>query len=192
MYLEISGRQCGKTTRLIDFAVKQALKGKRVAIVGINHSHKTKLAQLVRERLDGVIINKNGYIQFAVKLVDTFSGHLGLMGRMRVYDWICYDEFDFNTWLSVKDIGKNTYFVTSPKSLRKVEDRKKSNKRDVLYQLILKKKGKYHSYINPDFDMPKYEPLDTYWQEKFGIWKLDKDGYVTLNGKVKSVWLKQK
>lgn len=174
MYLEISARQTGKTERLIDFAISKARKGERVLIsvihLGLIKGVKDRIAEKTKNDdpipYPGALrhfVHTSTLIDVVHKCIDIWRGY-------KKYDWFCFDEFDFNPFIRLEYIGKNSYFVTSPKFLRKVEDRKKT---DVLYQLILKKKGKYHCYNHNDPDvLDYYLPVN----ERHGIWKIDKNG----------------
>jgi hypothetical protein len=175
MYLEISGRQSGKTTRLIDFAISRARKGESVCIVVCRQHMVSCITNIIENKTinDHVIVRYDKFIYKAVATKSFITITTSLRGCSR-YDWVCYDEFDFNPNICLEDIQQNSYFVTSPKSLRKVEERTNSNKRDILYQLILKKRGKYHCHINGDLLTPGCVSIPV--NEKYGVWKVDKNG----------------
>lgn len=174
MYLEISGRYCGKTERLINFAISKARNGNRVLISARSCVNASSIKNRIREKVaqDVAVVEKCNHIYsqvLVISLIDVVDKCIDTAVTYRTYDWKCFDEFDFNPFIRPEHIDKNCYFVTSPKFLRKVEERKQTNKCDLLYQLVLKKKHRYKCYMSDNildiFDLPI--------NERIGCWQLD-------------------
>ena len=112
MYLEVSGRQSGKTTRLVNHAIKYAEKGEHVVIVCMNEIHKKNLISVLSE-----ISTKE--IKFCRINIATYHDYVldqMMYDRHKIY----FDEFD-----SMNDeipIIKNGYYVTTPLKLRTQKD----------------------------------------------------------------------
>ncbi|WP_053157270.1 hypothetical protein [Pseudomonas protegens] len=95
-YLEISGRQTGKTTRLVKFANELTAQGKTVIFV-------TPLAKHVRGLLPGVVVLSDG--ENPPDEVDQDQAV-----------WI-YDEFD---WLTSTRVRNGAYYATTAKRTREL------------------------------------------------------------------------
>jgi hypothetical protein len=176
MYLEISGRQSGKTERLIDFAIDKARKGDTVLISTFNIRNVSTIKNHIRSKVanEKIIIDCGNRIYKEVgliSLIDITDKCIDTAVCFRKYKWKCFDEFDFNSFIRPEYIDKNCYFVTSPKYLRKVEERKQTNNSDLLYQLVLKKKYRYRCFIKEQ--VLKLPNLTI--NERTGIWMLDKN-----------------
>jgi hypothetical protein len=177
MYLEISGRQSGKTERLIDFAIDKARKGERELISTFELHNVGVVKNRLRFKLlnESIVMNCGNRIYKEVSvlsLIDVTDKCIDTAISFRKYKWKCFDEFELNSFIRPEHIDKNCYFVTSPKFLRKVEERKQTNKSDLLYQLILKKKHRYKCYINDNV----LDILILPTNERMGCWQTDKKG----------------
>jgi hypothetical protein len=176
MYLEISGRQSGKTERLIDFAIDKARKGESVLISTFSIHNVSTIKNRIRIKVanENIIIHCGNSIYKEISLlslIDVTDKCIDTAVCFRKYKWKCFDEFDRNLFIRPEYIDQNCYFVTSPKYLRKVEERKQTNTSDLLYQLVLKKKYRYRCYINEQ--VLKLSDLTP--NERLGAWMLDKN-----------------
>lgn len=151
MFLEISGRQTGKTTRLNNFAIEKAANGQKVLII----FHNIMMTVQFRRTLNNPRIDIKG-------------GNVSQYDK-RGYDWICYDEFDYNPYVTVDDIKNNTYFCTTPMTRRNRKERTLKST-DVLYHLVRKKRGNYFAVYNTRLVNSQYHDTQI---EAFGNWKSD-------------------
>ena len=152
MYLEISARQTGKTTRLIKQAISDAINGHEVIIVTNNVSNKKILYNKIIEE-----INQKPDIEDFQK--SALLTHIRLLGVYEVknflesecefaeYDYLWfYDEFDLIREDYQIIFSEDGYYTTTPKRNRTVEDiisHKIGKKPDPLLKLIEMNNGKY-------------------------------------------------
>lgn len=138
MYLEISGRRTGKTTRLIDAARLAAEQHNSVVIVTFNSAQAFHLREKYRLP-DNIIITATAGLNVIDEKRDLISWDLV------PYFW---EEFEFidNVRLNVND-----YYCTTPRNLRSIKDVKKwknGKREDLLLDLISLNKGIYVKHNN--------------------------------------------
>jgi len=114
MYLEISARRSGKTTRLINAAIIADLKGETVYVVTLNVCTAQDFKRMVSK-----IVPRNS-IRFLGATQVTSGVRLGQRPRPEGISWF-YDEFDFMSPENVI-IKDNGYYATTPIKLRTKED----------------------------------------------------------------------
>ena len=175
MYLEISARQTGKTTRLLEFAFSKARKQETVCIVVDNQSMANHLASMVVNMSNEVIAVEGGSFKTPLRNFITITANIGTQ-RGYKHDWYCYDEFDFNTKIPLSSIVNNSYFTSSPRAIRtKYQRSLKSN--DLLYHLVRKKRGKYVQRVqNIDTLISMIDsglPRESILIEGLGVWSDD-------------------
>lgn len=185
MYLEISGRQTGKTTRMLQDAAKYIKAGYRVMFV-------TQNQQSIRRIQDWLFRNNvvhpyKGPIHFTTynSVGDSIRG----LKLHRIY----FDEFDYAEWtietrrmifnlLCYTNIG---YFVTTAKFIRTLQYMETYRKRrvegksfDLLVELVRLKHYKVKSYARCNFDTSVTMHLTTeqYGTEIRGCWRTHMEG----------------
>lgn len=145
MYLEISGRRTGKTTRLLTAIHKAYMAGERVAVFVPTYG----MGNIIRETID-----KNNYIdiedrhtveiyinkkEFDKRLLDT---------GLTIEDFkVFYEEFDYFRKNNEVIISENGYYVTTPCKIRRDY---KDTENDVLLKLIDMNAGSYVKHINKE------------------------------------------
>jgi hypothetical protein len=138
MYLEVSPRRTGKTTRLVR-AIKQYIKEDAQTALVFTHSHSwaNELGKLIGER-------KRGQVEFMYNKKN-FDDYLIGCDRT-VTQRIFVDEFDFLDWYPIEING---YYVTTPKRQRSVADMMSfmlGETEDKMLQLIAFNNGHYEQY----------------------------------------------
>jgi hypothetical protein len=153
MYLEISGRQSGKTERLIQQAVKCLYETQRnIYIIACNRG----MVDYIKDRIDRVW----KYNIVVVSCASLYHNHHNYGIFRDPINMFFFDEFDFMPDLfgnNARDIGQyndNYYYATTPKDFNSYATKR----------LLLMNKGyylKYTSYYNSYYDKPnEYEWLD--------------------------------
>jgi len=132
MYLEISTRRTGKTSRLIEYANNMQDKGMKVVVSSFSrialHSNYKKLTGNIKR-----ITNIPKYFE---DLEDKYDPE----------EWfVFYDEVDLCKNVLIQSNG---YYVSTPRRLRTLEDYKKFNngEKDILLELLQKNEGQYTWY----------------------------------------------
>lgn len=147
MYLEISPRQSGKTTRMIKYAIRLIRKGHSVLFVSISQRYIRHLSdQLVRQlsiKSDTPVITFTTYASYK-------KGNF----KSTAYDFVLFDEFDFAN-VNKDFIVKNGYYSTTPRFIRSTKyikdymvKRLGGKKFDLLMELVIIKKYKFKTYFN--------------------------------------------
>lgn len=171
MYLEISGRQCGKTYRMVNHAVKLIKAGKEVMFV----CHTWAAGRLIQS----LIWQKVGFHSKPIHYCTYKSFLHAIVGRK--LDQIYFDEFDFAK-IRKRDIHSyifeiGGYYATTPKFIRTTEYRQKYRKEkrcdDLLLELLKANRYRYKSYsLNVNFKEFKQHglTLSEYQTEMEGVW----------------------
>ena len=170
MYLEISPRRTGKSTRLIKAVQEWIATEKNVALMfPHNHSWARELGKSIGERP-----------RDSVEFVYGSQNFYNLMeGCDRTKNFkVFVDEFDFIQWFPVDREG---YYATTPKQYRSkkdIVDFMLGEKTDPMLDLIQMNDGKYEQYspmswmkdmsITQLKDMEKMYEREHYQQEFFG------------------------
>ena len=135
MYLEISGRRTGKTTRLIDAVFEHIFNGGTAIIYTLSKEWGNSLYReyFNHPRFDDKVLINPMYT--SIELLNT-----------KVF----YDEFDMCEGVR---IYKNGYYSTTPYKMRDIN----AETRDTFLKLLDLQFGSYVSYINKDivYDMSK-------------------------------------
>lgn len=132
LYLEISGRQTGKTTRLFAAALSWWSQGGTAVIHCDGSVMKDRIYGMAR----GCARDKGGMIAKTF-IVTAKAGRVKLpknAGPVRHF----YDEFDFQKGVEIYADG---YYATTPRKLRKKGSKIEAG--DVLRELVKKKRGKF-------------------------------------------------
>jgi hypothetical protein len=152
MYLEISARQTGKTSRMLDNIIETYKTGKVCIVFSFNHIH----GMTIKKRLV-----KRGY-KTKYNMVEFYTSREryenAYKGRDKTNHVYYYDEFDFYTDDVI--IDRNGYYVTTPKKTRTIEDIKNflsCEKYDVLLHLLQVNKNKVVSYNALNTILTQYE-----------------------------------
>lgn len=162
MYLEISGRRSGKTTRMLTAIHKAYMAGERVAVFVPNYGMGHPIRDAIEENnyVDTQKCQKvNVYHsrkEFDKRLLDT-----GLLPEdFKVF----YDEFDYGRDEVI--VSENGYYVTTPCKIRTdFED----TENDVLLKLVEMNGGGYAKYLNKEL-IDSMHMDEHYVQEIKGEW----------------------
>lgn len=184
IHLEISGRQCGKTTRLIDDMVDEFLfLGKKCLYITISENMterafikiKEKVLESLPERLHSYLVITGRQISFIknggiIKLTSEYEIIDKIKGFR--FDNVYFDEFDFienntqimNIIYPIVCLNKcKLYFVTSPAYIRKLKDIidwKDNRRKDLLLDLLLLTDEKYEQHLNTNMQEDEYYDLN--------------------------------
>lgn len=133
MYLEISARQTGKTTRLVKQVVDDLESGRyqRAMVMTMNHRAARDISRLIPHRLLSRVIT-----QPSVGLTRSIADS----DITRCY----YDEFCYITTEYFDDISPNGYYASTPRGGIVMED--------IISRLIRDNKGTYETYKNDMFE----------------------------------------
>lgn len=151
-YLEISGRQSGKTTRLIEKARGLSRRGENCYIFTVNNQMKRLLQ------------NQIGSKQIKACSSNNFLHNSQLVHEInsREKKYLFFDEFDFYVDESKEVISHlcsnsslRLYFATTPSYQRSLREIKKhydneDHHFDLLIQLIEMMNFKYETFLNED------------------------------------------
>jgi hypothetical protein len=179
MYLEISARQTGKTSRLVEAAAQCFMEElnnntqKHIVLVGHNHQNAREIDFRVRALIqESVNIRNKELINVALKerlhyttdlrkYVENSSRFRGTThGDLYSKDWlnnwkVFYDEFDF---IEVKPghpiyIANDGYYCTTAKKTRTLDDlvQHAMGKPDALLDLLRANNGKHVTYAVTNF-----------------------------------------
>lgn len=166
MYVEISARQVGKSTRIVDFLSKNIDKYKLIAVVSPNFTSANAFNRLLRKT-----IPRSGF-----RVLSTSLNSSNLY-EIDMYDFVIYDEFDFNPHITPEHIRPNTYWVTTPRTIRSIETWNSASP-DVLRSLVktadtVTQYTKSYSKIKSI--NPAISTLSSYRQETLGQFILGKN-----------------
>lgn len=170
MYLEISPRQSGKTTRLAKFAVKKALSGKRVVVMLTSQQSVVRFIELLHTIEDAYLCGSKIY----TVTYDNYGRHLKYGSA---FDWYLFDEFDYACDPSIDRtyIKKNGYYSTTPRFIRDAKYRRTYNAKrkqnciafDLMLELTRKRKRTPHYF--PAVQPSRHLNIS----EAHGVWKMD-------------------
>lgn len=126
MYLEISGRQTGKSTRLVDNVVSRILNGDRCIVFGFSSNWTHELNNKILSKLYNIVIEKPVTLhmpEFFVKreMYDRYLKHNPHIDEDDLY--VYYDEFDMLSENNKMILSNNGYYVTTAIKTRTLEDR---------------------------------------------------------------------
>lgn len=170
MYLEISPRRVGKTTRLVKAIQDYIADDKNVALV-FPHSHNWAkgLGKMIGER-------PRDSVEFVYGM-DNFFKLMQGADRTKNYK-VFVDEFDFARGFPIE---RNGYYVTTPKQYRSKKDMVDfmlGEKHDPMLELIKMNGGKFEQYSPMSWmsqmslgdlrDIEKTYQREHYQQEFFG------------------------
>lgn len=127
-YLDISPRQTGKTSRLVELANRLTAAGHKVAFVAV-----PGMVEYLQQQMPGVVVLEDGQ-------------PLPICLNPDRLVWF-YDEFD---WLESTEVREGGYYATTPRYLRKFGEASPEN--DPLLQLIQAAAGHFERFYWP-FDM---------------------------------------
>lgn len=125
MYLEISGRCTGKTTRLVEEANKLYLVGDKHVVVVVPYKH----------NLTGL----HPDIPVIADLDEYLLENSLKVNQLR----LLYDEFDLMTKVEIQPFG---YYVTTPVKMRDKDATSYGNKSDPLSELLAANNKKFVRY----------------------------------------------
>jgi hypothetical protein len=181
MYLEISSRQSGKTTRMVDRIIKKAREAAdrgeeyRFLVVCVSR----RQVDYIRDLIFSQITRRD--TPYVVGLFTTYLQYEKFMvGRHHTVDDYYFDEFDFAPQNKSKFFVPDGYYCTTARFIRTRlylklydQERKHDLKRfDLLVELVRKKHHKYKQYVNsrPVVSCKDVEYTDSFFTEKFGFW----------------------
>jgi hypothetical protein len=173
MYLEISGRQTGKTSRLVKAAAYAAIdtflsdENRDIVVFGISKAEEKRIYLKIEYEV-------KSYIKIPSYLDPKYyheimrNVHLGNSNALYSYDkaLLFYDEFDFYRGNVIPRY--DGYYATTPKHIRKYLPRQLIGD-DTLRDLINLNDGKYAKHT-PTFDYSNAN----YTQEQFEVEYLGK------------------
>jgi len=148
MYLEISPRQSGKTSRLVDEVNRHLTKSERkVWIFSPNYNMASNLTKKVNVFCP--MPNKFSSKKLMISSANSLQTHSYDMSQYRLF----FDEFDFmddkEFWFSLMTSGakfNDAYFCTTPKKIRTLKELVKRKTSDPLIKLLRKNKHNYAKY----------------------------------------------
>jgi len=148
LYVEISGRQTGKTTRMIDDMVKHIKNGGTCCLYTMSHRMRKHIVDIVNKK----VIRDNPYtVIFPHEFKYLEEQQILKQSDIKNY----FDEFDF---LDLNEIffDPNGYYCTTSSKLRNKNDLFNEEKRnnDFLLKLIWEKNLNYVSYKNDPEKFP--------------------------------------
>lgn len=171
-YLEISGRQSGKTTRLIEKARGLSRRGENCYIFTVNN----QIKRLLQNQIGGSEINVCSSNNF---LHDSQLVH-EINSRKKKH--LLFDEFDFYVDESKEVISHlcsnsnlKLYFATTPSRQRSLEEIKRhydseDHHFDLLIQLIEMVDFKYETFLNEDMVKDNSRSLLSEEQKKMEVY----------------------
>lgn len=123
MYLEISARQTGKTTRLVDSILQRSLNGEQCIVFGYNNSLLKHIQCSVSEKLNEYVSDKN-FIFHVPKYFNSYEMYIKYLKNNdfehQENHYFYYDDFDFyKDDIIISDKG---YYVTTAKYTRTVNN----------------------------------------------------------------------
>lgn len=163
MYLEISGRATGKTTRLID-AAHRYLSEDEKNIANLIFSTKES-AEMVKKK-----IGENKRIRYTMpeRKDPIIRGYANARNFFDEFDWMKLDferegAFFYTT-------TKEDYYVTTPRFVRHMDKTylMRMAKDDLLLRLLCENKGVYNSAVSLSHDPSWLEPMKEAIVEKAG------------------------
>lgn len=142
MYLEISGRRTGKTTRMLKAIDKAYEEGKHIAIFSRNKYEENNIIKHIREEeLDGIKIFRSKK-DFQEQLL----GKSLSMNDFKVF----YDEFDYIRNQKDIIISDDGYYVTTPAKIRSKQYWGDNIEDDILLKLLDMNAGSYVKIVNKE------------------------------------------
>lgn len=145
MYLEISGRRTGKTTRMLTAIHKAYMDGERIAVFVPTYGMGNSIRKAIEENnyigIEGRHTVKVYYIRedFDKRLLDTGL----LIGDFKLF----YEEFDYFRGNNKVIVSEDGYYVTTPCKIRTDFN---DTENDVLLKLIDMNAGSYVKHINKE------------------------------------------
>jgi hypothetical protein len=142
MYLEISGRRTGKTTRMLEAAIKAYIKGKRVAIFIMGN--KRNIQKQIEKLSKDILIDIYPFVDtHKIKIFTSREDFKNsLLGTSLFTDdfHVFYDEFDYISKREEVILSLRGYYVTTPVKIRTLDNTKEN---DTLFKLLYMNSGTY-------------------------------------------------
>lgn len=145
-YLEVTGRQTGKTTRLVKNVVDWVKAGNDAVVYVANHA----LGELMVDQI--VPLLQDSKATGAVHVCSFKNRKLYLLGKALNKPRYFYDEFDFFAWKDDDVIEDGAYMATTPKFVRK-----QFLPNDPIYKALCKSEGNFWGQVSSNTDYPYNE-----------------------------------
>ncbi len=187
MYLEISARQSGKTTRLINNIINRAKAGEHCIVFGMNGRWTNKIKTVINRELTHKTAWNKPFTYTPPQYFSSYNQYkTSLWGAPKEKHYYYYDEFDYyanripNRIPDSVIISDTGYYATTVMRRRTINDKFQHEigaQYDVLLDLVQKNNGKVISYepINNGFDriieLKHMMSPEDFNIEYLGIWK---------------------